>query len=139
MNVTTKIDGKDITITLTSDQLKQIDEQRSKITHFTQIKSIEDACKVLAISCVPANVIDKIKTVAKAINSLISNERFPVYGGCQRKHYPYFEHTKHGWVFKDSDVEDYSNGQVALLKTNEAATYIGKNFLYLYVQMIEEY
>lgn len=47
MNVTTKVDGKDVTITLTKEQLAEIAKQTSNIKTIDSINSLEDAEEIL--------------------------------------------------------------------------------------------
>lgn len=133
-----------VNITLTKDQLDQIDNQRNKfITHFTQIDSYESACKVLNKTIdLEADIVTKIRTIGKAINSLIIiNDKFPNWNNNnQKKHYPVFENKAGvGLVFCFSYCAcNYSYGQVVYLKSEEASNYISKTFINLYKELIEE-
>lgn len=134
----------DVTIALTKDQLDQIDAQRNKITNFKQVKSYEIACNVLGIEHNPlsSNVSSKIKTIARAINSLIDKDtNFPNWGKTsQYKYFPYFEYTTGlGWCFDSSYYRsDLSHAQVAFLKTEEASNFIGTEFIGLYTELLNE-
>lgn len=56
----------------------------------------------------------------------------------ERKYYPYFQKTSSGWVFFDSIVfGTLSYGQVGFYKNKEIADFIGRNFLYLYVDLLK--
>lgn len=137
-----KIEYKGVRIELTEDQLKQIDQQRSKITSYEQIKTYSDACKVLNIE--EDNTLHsslKIKNIAKAVNSLIdNNNNFPNWKNENEvKYYPYFKLLLGGWVLCDVVVFCVvSFAEVAYFKTDSSAKYIGEQFKDLYIQVIEE-
>ncbi|HLB42756.1 MAG TPA: hypothetical protein VJN02_07925 [Gammaproteobacteria bacterium] len=141
-NVT--VDGKEISITLTKEQIEDINRQSSIITDFTQIKSYEDACKVLNINdrVEPTSTTVMIKTICRAINKLIDNNtNFPDYcNHNERKWYPYFNITSGGWVgFGGSYCHGGSSfGVVAVFKTETASNYMGETFIYLYEDLIKE-
>ena len=140
-----KIEVNRVNIVLTPEQLAQIDKQRSTITHFTQIDSYETACKVLNKEVdEKADCVTKLRTIGKAINSLIIvNDKFPNWKNTnQKKYYPYFAGGVgvSGWYFGTSDeyCYDSSCAEVVYFKSEEASNYMSKTFLPLYIQMIEE-
>jgi len=137
----TKITVDGVLITLTPDQLRQIDEQRGKITKFHQVDSYDKACKVLSIIPNPDDTVsNKIKTIARAINILIEDRTFPDWRKEGVKWYPYFQlAVGRRLVFRSSDYGDhYFYGLVAYLKTQEASDYMGKTFTHLYEELSQE-
>ncbi len=134
---------KGISITLSDDQLKEIDSQRqlkSKYNHYTDIKTVRDACDYLKIKEIPRDAYNSLKVVAKAINQLINDERFPDFkNNNQKKHYPYFNTASPGLVFYVSYCYFSYSAQVAFTKSKESSDYLGTQFIHLYQQLSEEY
>ncbi len=139
-----KIEVNGVSIVLTPEQLAQIDKQRSHITYFTQIDSYETACKVLNKEIdEKADCVTKLRIISKAINSLIIvNDKFPNWkNNNQKKYYPIFTSAggSDGLVFDVSRYcHGYSNSAVGFFKLEEASNYMGKTFLHLYKEMLEE-
>lgn len=138
----TQININGVTITLTEEQLKQIDEQRNKITSYDQIKTYADACKVLNIE-VDDNLHPslKLKNIAKAVNLLIDdNKDFPNWkDNDQYKYHPYFKLFLDGWSLGSVHCSySFSGAMITYFKTEYSAKYIGGQFKDLYIQAIEE-
>lgn len=134
-----RIDG--VNITLTKEQLQEIDKQRNIKRDYKSINSIEAACEYLDIDEIPITASEQLKIIARAINSLIDNEKFPDFKNeSQRKWYPYHKMTSCGLVFYASYCHYYtSNGQVAFTKNEESSNYLGTHFIKLYEQLMKEY
>lgn len=147
MKTTIEING--VTITLSEDQLKEIDRQRNTITHYTQIKSYEDACKVL--NKTPKSKEDfedltdwlshKLKNITKAVNSLIIiDDIFPDFSNqSQKKWYNFLIKEASGWVIGSITYYycHYAFGSFGYNKTKESCEYIGKTFLQDRIDYIE--
>ncbi len=153
--IMSKININGVTITLTPEQLEEINKQQNKkITSFYDIKSYKDACEVLNIPQTnylrfPNEFewnIHIIKTIARAINSLIEietkNTKFPDFKNKdQKKYYPYFGYKEsHRLVYDGSDYVCISYcGHVVYFKTEEASIYAGNQFINIYKSVIENY
>lgn len=140
MKATVNTGGKDIIITLTKDQLAEINKQTSKIKDYTDIKSYEDACKLLKSAInKKASVIDKLQIIARAINKLIDNNtNFPDWENTSEyKWYPVFKNVQgHGLAFGGSfDIDVSFSGMAAFIKNEEASNYFGKQFIGLFEEM----
>jgi len=115
-----------------------------QITHFTDIKSYEDACQVLKKKpSKKAKIYERLRTICKAINSLINNEnnaKFPDYKNTiQRKWFPYFTCSEDSWVFFFSSCGYCRcDAWVGVYKTQEASDYAGRTFFKEYVEFIED-
>jgi len=162
--ITTVIKG--VTITLTDDQVAQINKQsksKEKYNHYTDIKTIDDAIEYLKSNKLlkgieitlieelwygkvfktdlPASI--QLKLIARAINHLIDDTLFPNWNNeNQYKHYPYHEITSPGELrFCDSfySPDCHSYGVVAFTKTDESSNYLGTQFIKLYEQLLNEY
>jgi hypothetical protein len=156
-----KININGVTITLTPEQLEEINKQQNKkITSFYDIKSYKDACEVLNIPQTnylrfPNEFewnIHIIRTVGRAINSLIEIETkntkfpdlFPDFKNIdQKKYYPYFCYKEENWlVYSGSAYVIVSSrycGHVAFFKTEEASVYAGNQFVSIYKLIAENY
>lgn len=143
------IEVKGVQITLTEDQIRQIDAQRGNFTHFTQIKSYEDACKVLKrnprtkeqFGMYSEWYFHQIRIIRMAINSLIQIKgKFPNWKDSdQAKHYPYFRDNGGGLVFYFSSYYSYCcYVRVVYFKSKEASDYMGTTFVELYRCLGEE-
>lgn len=132
-----------VNITLTKDQLDQIDKQRGSITTYTQIVSHEDACKVLNIPFIEnSSIITQLRDICKAINSFITikNPKFPDWKDKnQRKHKPWIEFAGSGWVYRYSYCcVDSADGSVVYFKNEETSKYFGNTFIKLLGKLAEE-
>ena len=134
-----KIDG--VNITLTKEQLQEIDKQRNIKRDYKSIDSIEAACEYLNIDEIPKSASEQIKLIARAINNLINDEKFPNFKDeNQKKWYPYYRITSGSLVFDGSSFHCcISDGQVAFTKNQESSNYLGTHFIKLYEQLIKEY
>jgi len=116
-------------------------------TIISQVKTFEDACKVLGISTDTPDVSKMPKSHQKA---LIAHYKLIIIAEAlnegwkpdwsnwdEYKYYPWFEYDKSGsgfgfnysyWTYTDSDF----TGSRLCFKTKELSNYIGKQFLELY-------
>lgn len=146
MKVDTTIDGKNITITLTKEQIADIKAQTSGYKEYTDVKSVLDAIQHLENIGQIVTDEDKksttgqIRTFARAINSLISNKSFPNWGdSSEDKHFPYFIYKNGGWVFYDSGFgSSGSSGPAGYYKTKAASNYAAKTIPELYVEVCSQ-
>lgn len=150
MNIETQINGKNVKITLTQEQLLEIKRQTLTISYYTDIDSYYSACKVLSKSPRIENDFDniydwtrhQIKVICSAINYLIDDNRnFPNWTNLnENKYYPYFKVSSLcGMVFYFSIYDICSfDGRVGFLKTKEASDHVGKTFLPLYEILTKE-
>lgn len=146
MNIDTTIDGKKVTIELTTNQIDSIKAQTSGYQKYTDIKSVDDAVKHLRnlghtidiARVIP--VTEKIRWFAMAVNSLINNKSFPNWkDDNERKHFPYFIYKNGNWVF-DGSCCYYSGsvGQPGFYKTEEASIYAAKTIPELYTEVCNQ-
>lgn len=140
-----KIIIDNVQITLTKEQLEQIDNQRNKglISHYTHIKTIEDAANVIAYkySVKPLEVREKIKIICKAFNKLSKEtDVFPNFkDNNQKKYYLYFSLDSGGLRFFTSDYICHGfHGTAGFTRTQEEANYLGNTFLHLYQELANE-
>lgn len=136
-----KLNINGVNITLTKEQLQEIDKQRNIKKDYKSINSIESACEHLDIDEIPIAASEQLKIIARAINSLINNEKFPDFKNeNQKKWYPYHKMATGGLVFYGSSYHYCSSyGQVAFTKNEESSNYLGTYFIKLYEQLIKEY
>ena len=91
-----------VTITLTEEQLAEINRQQNKITRVEDINNYEDACKVLSIKPEASpSASNIIKTIVAAANFLDNNRniwREDWDKHSKYKYYPVFERRAGGWV-----------------------------------------
>ncbi len=135
------IDINGVSITLTKEQLEKISKELEikKYTHYTDIKSLEDAVNFTQATFAGQKIdessptIFKIQTISKAINLL--NNIKPKYN-----HYPYFEKNSNGVVGFRFSFVGYcvSTGQVAFLKCEESSNYMGRTFFKYYQDLYNE-
>lgn len=120
-----------------------LDLYNNKITNFKQVKSYEIACKVFGHTPnSKASTHDKLRMIARAINSLIDNNTaFPDWNNTkQDKHFPYLRKENGKWVFVSSGYGLFSSrAEVGYFKTKEASDFFGTEHLDLLVQYIEEF
>lgn len=145
MKTTIQINGKDVEITLTPQQVAEI---KRKTTDYRDIKTVEDAFAFLGINHTEwlelnMGLDDHVKAyiqltyVAKALNGgeWMNYEDIDEY-----KYYPYFNASGSGSGFSYDGYDcDYSYSVVGsrlTFKTREMAEYAGKQFLNLYNQYI---
>jgi hypothetical protein len=145
MKTTIQINGKDVEITLTPQQVAEI---KRKTTDYRDIKTVEDAYAFLGIDYqewlekhkdLEPNVIAymQLTYIVKALNG---GEWMNYDDTNEYKYYPYFAASGSGSGF--SCVGYYyvcSNSGVGsrlTLKTSERAIYAGKQFLPIYNQYI---
>ena len=143
-----KIDVNGVSITLTKEQLEEINKQQTKPFDFKSIKSFEDACNHLGVSTeIPyfTNIginntrqyitMYKLDIIIRAINngwkSDFTNKN-------QYKYYPYFEINDSGvGLFYNTDF-NLSVRYLPLtlyLESDEKAKYMGKTFTDLYNEL----
>ncbi len=125
------------------DALRQtiLKQENGNITEIEDIKTLQDASKVLGISKIPLETDEQIKFVARAINKLIDNNcNFPDWFNTnEKKHYPYFRISGLGLVFFGSCwVDDYSLVSVAYVKSKEGSDHLGNQFKWLYEERLKE-
>ena len=125
-----------VSITLTKEQLEEINKQQNKLFNFRDIKSFEDACNHLGIA-VDNNLSNngKLEVIIKAINNGwkpdFSNKN-------QAKYYPYlyvnnngvstYYYTDYNYSYRDLPLTLY-------LESSEKAEYMGKTFTHLYNEL----
>lgn len=135
-----KIEIEGVSINLTEEQLKQIDEQRkTKKLHYTDVKSYLDACDILNIKSKSSSDYDNKKefifhqlfTVIDAIHYLTKKPLFN-----DKKWYPYFEikiySDSGGLVFYFSGNGYGFNASVGFFIEKEISDFVGKQFIHLY-------
>lgn len=133
-----QIDVNGIKITLTADQLKEIDRQvkKTKFKSPSDINSHEDACEILGIEKTKDTTNDsKLKTIIKAANYLDNgNKEWEADwdNRDQRKNFVYLEKKPSGWVvYSDYDFSYYCAGLGSGFYYKEANTalLIARKFL----------
>ncbi len=147
MNINTKIDGKDVTITLTKDQLKEIARQTNQLS----IENIDysSACKLLGREERTASdyfntkelATHKIETIIEAVNYLDNGNKIwkPEFDSHKASNYiPYFERKDGSWVVSCVCVYCWASFcSVGLyFKKQESARTIANKFLDLYNQYL---
>lgn len=147
MTFKTNIDGKDVTITLTKDQLDEIARQTSK--HSIDNIDYPSACKLLnKIQYTNDRFITakqwaehQIETIIEAVNYIDNDNKAwkPEFDSHKTSNYiPYFERKNGSWVV--DDVFDYywaSDCSVGLyFKKQESARTIANKYLDLYNQYL---
>ena len=146
MKIDTTIDGKTISITLTEDQLKEIERQRNPYKKPSDINNYEDACKVLGI--MPPTYdhnlkpIDRIQLIIKAANFLDNDGkvwREDWDNPSQYKYYPVFDRRAGGWVVHcDCCYCLALGGFVPYFKEKETCLFITNKFLDLWLEYMHE-
>lgn len=143
MKTTININGKDVEITLTKEQVEKIKKDSQKITD--RIKTWEDACEMKGIDPIDSLPFpEPDNDFEEAINGtfqmfiivdLLCEGWKPNYtNGNQYKYYPYFKYTDSGFGFSFSIFEfEYSFvGARLVFPTRELAEYSGKQFKDIY-------
>ena len=145
-----KIDINGVKITLTKEQLAQIDQQRAnKPITIDDINSIEDAEKVLEGQsfhlkytkedfCRHKDWINyQLETLAKAINFIYNGKKEWKLKIGNNLYYPCFKISSFGWVYNDYYYDfDSSFGVVAYFKNVELAKNFGEKFIHLYREIL---
>ena len=140
-----KIDINGVSITLTKEQLKEIDKQVKNIKTIDDINSYKDACDILGkLMLDESDFEDKedwnnhqLRIIIKAVNFLDNDNKIWKADFLDKnvsKYINYFERKNSGWVFVCVDVRYcYSYFAVGFYFKNEvSAEIIGKRFLKLY-------
>lgn len=143
MKTTININGKDVEITLTKEQVEKIKKDSQKITD--RIKTWEDACEMKGIDPIDSLPFpEPDNDFEEAINGtfqmfiivdLLCEGWKPNYtNGNQYKYYPYFKYTDSGFGFSCSFYEYVSTivGARLVFPTRELAEYSGKQFKDIY-------
>jgi len=140
MKTTLNINGKDVEITLTAEQVAKITKSSMKITD--RIKTFEDACNETGVDFYEFSISNKntpkdekafkmLKIITKALNE--GNEIRPSDEN-QTKYIPYFDMRKKvgsGFAYSDCSSWYYhSDGLSArlFLYSKELAIYFGNQF-----------
>lgn len=145
MKTKININGNDVEITLTSDQVEQIKKASQKITD--RVKTFEDACQIASVSDNVRSLLNyngpdedmkasqahaKIVIIARALNEGWK----PDWSNTnQVKYYPWFKYSPgSGFSYGDygSDWTDSYVGSRLCFKSRELAKYAGKQFEQLY-------
>ncbi len=152
MDIKTKVNGKDITITLTKDQLAEIAKQTKNQPTIDDLNSIDDALRILGKS--PDYYKDmefedkqdeansKVKMIVKAAN-FIDNGYKPWKADFSdddtRKYIPYAVRKSSGWVlYCVIVIYTYSYFSAALYyKEESTAQTLFNRFLKLYNDLLE--
>lgn len=143
MKTIININGKDVEIILTKEQVEKIKKDSQKITD--RLKTWEDACEMKGIDPVDSLPFpEPDNDFEEAINGtfqmfiivdLLCEGWKPDYtNGNQYKYYPYFKYTDSGFCFSDSlsVCGNASVGARLVLPTRELAEYSGKQFKDIY-------
>lgn len=130
-----KITHKGIQITLTKEQIEEIERQQSRNTKyktFTDITCYSDACDYLKEDVnSDASEIEQIQTIAKAINEL--DNVVPKYNW-----YPYFNLNPYGGFVRfinSGGCCSYFGGEVAFTKSKESSNHLGRVAEKLYLAL----
>ncbi len=140
--------GKEISITLTDQQIKEIHLKLSNRLTIEELNTIEDAEKVLKDCIEHTNYLKSsflrqkdwnrycIETICKAANFIdndYKNWKPDFSNENERKHYPIFRNDGLGLVFYCSYCHDcYFNGPVAYYKNDNTCILISKKLTNLY-------
>lgn len=145
MKTTININGKDVEITLTKEQIDKITKSNQKVTD--RIKTFEDVLKDQNISeddfyssCKELTIDEiaykKLKLIAKSINE----DWTPNWNDSNEyKYYPYFDMRENvGFSFSQCYCwGTYSHvGSRLCFKTKELAEYSGKQFISIYKEFL---
>lgn len=145
-----EIDINGVKITLTKEQLVQIDKQRAnKPITVDDINSIEDAEKVLEGQSFHSKytkedfcrhkdwVNYQLETLAKAINFIYNGRKEWKLKTGNNFYYPYFRLASGGWVYcfySYFSVDSF--GVVAYFPSEKLALNFGKKFIHLYREIL---
>lgn len=149
MKTKVNIDGKEIELMLTSDQIKEVEVQRSSVLKFSDIISHEIACEFLGrnhrdipdFSMRPEeqrqSLIDEIKLmdIANAIRKADNNHK-PTAGDW----FPYFYNSGFRFVFSccvhGASSSDVGSRLCYRFRTKEQADFFGRQFNDLHVSVL---
>ena len=131
-----------VTITLTEEQLKEIERQENPFKSSSDINNYEDACKVLSIKPdISPSASKRVKTIVAAANFLdnkgkIWRENWDDTD--QRKYYPAFDYRAGGWVV-DCDCHYVALGGFgSYFKESKTCLLIANKFLDLWLEYMHE-
>jgi hypothetical protein len=146
MNTTISINGKDVEITLTPDQIKKIKETKTEITE--RIKTFEDACEHQGVNvdefysgCKNLTIDEiaykKLKIIAKALNE---NKEPDWNNSNEGKYYPYFDmRSTSGFGFSGAHCGDWRAytycGSRLSFRSSKLAEYAGSQFTSIYKEL----
>lgn len=145
-----EIDINGVKITLTKEQLAQIDQQRAtKPITIDDIDSIEDAEKVLEGQPFHLKYTEKefcrykdwvnyqLETLAKAINFIYNGRKEWNFKKGNFSYFPYFNIASGGCVYYCYRYHfDLSGGVVAYFPSEKLAENFGKKFTHLYREIL---
>lgn len=145
MKTTITINGKPVEIELTKEQVDQIKKQS---THYTDIKTFEDACDFVGVDSeefeesyghLPPHVYAymQLAIICQALNG----GTYMDYGNTDEyKYYPYFyaKGSSRGFSFDNYFCGHSTSGVTSRLtyKSSEIAKYAGEQFLDIYDKYI---
>ena len=144
MKINTKVNGKDIQITLTKEQLSEIRKQTDNIKTIDDIQSYEDACKILHQEEADEDTFTyeqdwinhQILTIVKASNYIDNNYQVykPNFNDNTYKYLPWFKKTSSGWVLHSlGSYVSYGFCPVGFYyKNQQSGETIVKRFITLY-------
>ena len=130
-----------VTITLTEEQLKEIERQENPFKSSSDINNYEDACKVLSIKPdISPSASKRVKTIVAAANFLdnkgkIWRENWDDTD--QRKYYPAFDYRAGGWVVCYSGYHAVG-GFGSYFKKEKTCLFITNKFLDLWLEYMHE-
>lgn len=150
-----KVDG--VTITLTKDQLKQIDKQRALAPKTVEdINSVQDAEEILKACKTHTKYVEsqfvrmrdwvnyQLETIIKAANFIDNGNKewIPNFfnNSNEYKHYPYFRKENSGWVLYSVFYYRYFSflGSGFYFKKESSARLIANKHLVLYNKYLPE-
>jgi hypothetical protein len=128
-----------VNITLTKEQLQEIERQLKETKTVEDINSYEDACEVLELEVnLNATATEKILTIVKAVNFIDNDCKIwkPNFLDTNEyKWFPYFKMTFSGWVFYDDYYFNFGNASVGsgfYFKKQSSVSLIANKFIALY-------
>lgn len=143
MNLKTQYNGKDISITLTKEQIQEINRQSNQPKIVEDINSYLDACEILKEEFgLNASYYEQLNTIARAANFIDNEYKIwePKFDGNLHNYYPYFKENNSGLVFCSSSYSALAAaGQVAFYLKESTSDYIGKKFIHLYQEIRNKY
>jgi hypothetical protein len=141
-----EINVNGVSITLTQNQLKEINDQINKKITAENItfELAFDICKENNLNPDPNDLFKgdllKLKTIAKAINFIDNNNKewIPNFNHIDSKYYPYFiSDGGLGLGFYSSRYDgSYFHGMPAYFLKRETSNIIGKRFIHIYKQLM---
>ncbi len=141
MKIKTKIDDKEVTITLTKEQLSDIKKQTSSIITIDDINSYADACKILKRKIVKCSPTEELLTIIAAANFVDNGGKVwtPDFSNSDYKYLPILIKKSGEWAFSSSrgfsDGSDCSAGY--FYKSKETSEVIPKRFIKLYGKVFD--